>query len=342
MKKMMAALLAGVMVMGLVPAAAYADEPIKVALVYSGVLGDKGYNDLAHAGAERARADFNVEVTELESNEAADWELNFVAMADAGYDLVIGVSSQFHDIMMKHCPEYPDVKFAMIDGVCEAGDNVVSTMFAQNESSFIAGAVCAMMTSKTELEGINEQATIGWVGGMDIPVLQDFFIGFEQGAKYINPEIEVLQSFVGNFSDMLKAKELAAAQISQGADVINSVMGVGPLEAVNEAGVYGIGIDTNMDGLYPGHIVASTLKHIDNCVYQIIESVVNGTFEGGTSTYMDLAHDGVGMTDFSVFKETLGDQFPQDIVDKVEELTEMIISGEIVVDNAEGYGNPNK
>lgn len=346
MKKMMAAALSAVMAAGIMAGGAItasADEPIKVALVYSGFLGDKSFNDLAHDGAMKAQEDFGVEVQELESGEAADWEANFVAMADAGYDLVIGVSTQFQEIMEKHCPDYPDTKFAMIDGVCDAGDNVVSTLFAQNEGSFLAGAVAAMMTTKTDIPGINDEKIIGWVGGMDIPVLHDFYVGYEQGAKYIDPDIEILQSFAGTFTDALKGKELANAQINQGADVVMNVAnitGQGVMEAASDAGVYSIGVDTNQDSLYPGSVLTSMTKNVDNCTYQIIESVVDGTFQGGTSTYFDLARDGVGLTDFSVIKEYLGDKFPQDIVDMTDELKEKIISGEIVVDSYEGYGKP--
>lgn len=320
-------------------------EPVKVALVYSGFLGDKSFNDLAHAGAMKAQEMYGVEVQELESGEASDWEANFVAMADAGYDLVIGVSTQFLDIMDKHCPEYPDVKFALIDGVCDAGDNVVSSVFAQNEGSFLAGAAAAMFTTHTEIEGVNDKKIIGWVGGMDIPVLHDFYVGYEQGAKYIDPEIQVLQSFAGTFTDALKGKELATAQINQGADIVMNVAnitGIGAMEAASDLGVYAIGVDTNQDSLYPGHILTSMTKNVDECTFQIIESVVNDTFEGGTSTYMDLTHNGVGLTDFSVMKEAMGDKFPQEIVDKVEELKEKIASGEIVVESYEGYGNEAK
>ena len=324
-------------------AAETSGEPLKVALIYSGFLGDQSFNDLAHAGAEKAVEDFGIELQELESGEAADWEANFVAMADAGYDLVIGVSTQFLDIMERNCPNYPDTKFALIDGVSNAGDNVVSTLFAQNEGSFLAGAAAAMFTTKTEIEGVNEEKIIGWVGGMDIPVLRDFYAGFEQGAKYIDPDIQILQSFGSSMTDALKGRELANAQIDQGADIIMNVpniTGLGVMEACADRGVYAIGVDTNQDSLYPGHILTSMQKNVDTCTYQIIESAVNGTFEGGTATYMDLAHDGVGLTDFAVMKEALGDQFPEDIVEKVEELKEKVVSGEIVVNSYEGYEKP--
>ena len=161
--------------------------------------------------------------------------------------------------------------------------------------------------------------------------------------KYIDPDIQILQSFAGTFTDALKGKELATAQINQGADIVMNVAnitGQGVMEAASEHGVYSIGVDTNQDSFYPGSVFTSMTKNVDNCTYQIIESVVNGTFEGGTATYMDLAHDGVGVTDFAVMKEALGDQFPKDIEETVNELKEKVTSGEIVVDSYEGYGKP--
>lgn len=318
------------------------NAPLRVALIYSGFLGDKSFNDSAHIGAMKAIEDFGVEVKELESGESADWESNFVAMAAEGYDLVIGVSTQFLDIMEKHCNQYPDVKFALIDGVCE-GDNIASSVFAQNEGSFLAGAAAAMMTQKTDIDGINDEKIIGWVGGMDIPVLHDFFVGYEQGAKYIDPDIQILQSFAGTFNDALKGKELALAQFNQGADIIMNVAnitGMGVLEAAADEGKYAIGVDINQDDLFPGTILTSMTKNVDMCAYLVIESVVNGTFEGNSSIYMDVANGGVGLTDMSVMKNALGAQFPQDILEKVEELRQKIISGEIVVNSYEGFGRP--
>jgi len=261
-------------------------------------------------------------------------------MASEDYDLIIGVSTQFQEIMAKHCPEYPNKKFALIDGVVE-GDNIVSSTFAQNEGSFLAGAAAAMFTTKTDIEGVNEDKVIGWVGGMDIPVLQDFFIGYEQGAKYIDPDVQILRSFAGSFTDPLKGKELTLAQYSQGADIVMNVAsgtGVGILEAAKEDGKYAIGVDLNQDGEFPGSILTSMLKNVDQATYLAIESVVNGTFEGGSVTYLDISNGGVGLTDMSVMKEALGDKFPQDILDRIKELEEKVKSGEIKVDFYDGFG----
>jgi len=323
------------------PAAeASSDKPLKVALIYSGFLGDKSFNDSAHEGLLRAQSEFGIEFKEMESKEPADWESNFVAMASEDYDLVIGVSTQFQEIMQKHCPSFPDQKFAIIDGIVE-GDNIVSSTFAQNEGSFLAGAAAAMFTTKTDIEGVNEEKIIGWVGGMDIPVLHDFFVGYEQGAKYIDPDIQILQSFAGTFNDPLKGKELTLTQYSQGADIVMNVAsgtGVGILEAAKEAGKYAVGVDLNQDDVYPGSILTSMLKNVDQGVYLAIESVINGTYEGNTTTYLDINNGGVGLTDMSVMKTALGDKFPNDILDKVAELEEKVRSGEIVVEAYEGFG----
>ena len=219
--------------------------------------------------------------------------------------------------------------------------NVQSVSFAQNQGSFLAGAAAAMFTEKTEIDGVNEDAIIGWVGGMDIPVLHDFYTGYEQGAKYINPDITILQAFAGNWSDPLKGKELTLAQFEQGADIVMNVAsgtGVGVLEGAKESGKYAIGVDLNQDNDQPGAVLTSMVKRVDNACYLLIQSVVEGTFQGGTTTYLSLAEGGVSLTDFSVIKEYLGDKFPQDIVDKCAELEQKIISGEIVVENYEGFG----
>lgn len=314
---------------------------IRVCVAYSGNLGDKSYNDSCNIGSERAVKDFGVELKSLEGTTAEEWESNLVAACEDGYDLVICSSSNFEEYLKEHAPEYPDTKFAIIDTTVE-GDNIESISFAQNQGSFLAGAAAALFTQKTDIEGVNEDHIIGWVGGMDIPVLHDFYVGYEQGAKYIDPDIQILQSFAGTWNDPLKGKELTLAQYDQGADIVmNVAAGTGPgiLEAAAEAGKYAIGVDLNQDNDQPGHVLTSQLKRVDTACYLVIQSVVDGTFEGGSTQYLTLDNDGVSLSDFSVMKEALGDKFPQDIVDTVAELTEKIKSGEIKVENYEGFGD---
>ncbi len=315
----------------------------KVAVVFSGNLGDKSYNDSCFAGATKAAEDFGVEVKTLEGTEPSEWEANFLAAAEGGYDLVIASSSNLAEYLKKHAANYPDTKFAIIDTTVE-GDNIVSVSFAQNQGSFLAGAAAAMFTKMTDIQGVNEESTIGWVGGMDIPVLHDFYIGYEQGAKYIDPNIKILQSFAGTWNDPLKGKELTLAQYEQGADIVMNVAsgtGTGILEGAAEAGKYAIGVDLNQDNDKPGSVLTSMVKRVDNATYLLIQSVVEGTFKGGTEAYLTLTDGGVSLTDFAVMKEKLGDKFPQEIVDKVNELSEKIKSGEITVKNYEGFGPKN-
>ena len=339
MKKLVSLLLVLTLTLG-VAAMAAADDPVRVCIVFSGLLGDKSYNDSCLEGAKRAEADFGIELKTLEGTEATEWEQNLLAAAEGGYDLVICSSSNFQPYMEEHCASYPDVKFAVIDTTVP-GDNICSVSFAQNQGSFLAGACAALLTTRTEIPGINDKKIIGWVGGMDIPVLHDFFIGYEQGAKYIDPEIEILQSFAGDWSNPLKGKELTLAMYDTGADVVMNVAsgtGNGVLEGAKEAGHFAIGVDLNQDGDQPGAVFTSMVKRVDNACYELIKSVVEGTFQGNTTSYLDLVKGGVSLTDMAVVKEALGDKFPADIQEKIEELTDKVKNGEIVVENYEGFG----
>lgn len=352
MKKLISLALASLMALGLVAcgggsattttaaAAEGGDKQVKVCVVYSGNLGDKSYNDSCNIGAQKAAADFGVEIKNLEGTNAEEWKANFLAACEGGYDLVICSSSNFQTYMEESCKDYPDVKFAVIDTTVE-GDNILSVSFAQNQGSFLAGAAAAMFTTKTDIPGVNSDKVIGWVGGMDIPVLHDFYTGYEQGAKYIDPDIKILQSFAGTWNDPLKGKELTLAQFDSGADIVmNVASGTGPgiLEAAKEAGKYAIGVDLDQDNDQPGSVLTSMVKRVDTACYTIIESVVKDSFEGGGSLYLQVKDGGVSLTDFSVIKKALGDKFPQDIVDKTTELAKKITDGEITVTNYEGFG----
>ncbi|HBE78601.1 MAG TPA: BMP family ABC transporter substrate-binding protein [Firmicutes bacterium] len=316
-----------------------AKKPLKVAVILAGFLGDKSFNDSAFEGVKQAQKEFGIEYKVMESKVPADWESNLVAMAAAKYDLVIAVSTQFQDILKKHASEFPDVKFGLIDAV-DKEPNVVSAIFAQNEGSFLAGAAASIFTQKTNIANVNKDKVIGWVGGMDIPVLHDFLVGYIQGAKYIDPETKVLVSFAGTFNDPLKGKELTLAQYSQGADIVMNVAsntGNGILEAANQEKKYAIGVDLNQDDIYPGHILTSMMKRVDRASYLMIKSVVEKKFHGQEILRMNVANGGVALTDMSTMKKALGTKFPQDISDKIKKIEADIKSGKIKVDSYPGF-----
>ncbi len=149
---------------------------VRVCVVYTGNLGDKSYNDSCNMGAQKAVEDFGIELKSLEGTTAEEWEANLVAACEEGYDLIIGASSNIADYITEHGPNYPDTKFAVIDTTVDL-PNVESISFAQNQGSFLAGAAAALFTQKTDIKNVNEEHIIGWVGGMDIPVLHDFYTG---------------------------------------------------------------------------------------------------------------------------------------------------------------------
>jgi basic membrane protein A len=317
--------------------------PLKILLI-SLLEGDKSVVDSSVAGAKKAVRDFGVEVSYSQTSDPAEYENQVITGAEEGFDLVICATSQWLEFVEKHAPSYPDVNFGIIDTVAK-GDNVVSVVFAQNQGSFLAGAVAAMFTETVEFTNVNKDPVIGWVGGVDIPVLRDFYIGYEEGAKYINPNIKILQSFAGSWFDPLKGKELTTAMYEQGADIVMNVAsatGNGVLESAKENNLYAIGVDVNQDNDQPGSVVTSMLKENGEGVYQIIKKALeNKKFTGNESIYMDLAYGGVNLTDFSVFKSFCDDAEKAQIdkiLAKVDEIKQDILSGKIVVSNYEGYG----
>ena len=157
---------------------------IRVCIVYTGNLGDKSYNDSCNEGAQRAVKDFGIELKSLEGSTADEWKANLLSACEDGYDLVIGASSNIADFITEYGPSYPDTKFAVIDTTVDL-PNVESISFAQNQGSFLAGAAAAMFTQKTDIEGVNKDHIIGWVGGMDIPVLHDFYSFLQREEKHL-------------------------------------------------------------------------------------------------------------------------------------------------------------
>ena len=303
----------------------------RIALVPAGRIDQPGYIGLAGSGYLKACAEFGLVPKYWEGLSLEEWERNVRTAAEEDFDLIIGVGSTMADAIKNVAPEYPDLHFALVDQYV-GGDNVEGLIAQEHEGTFLAGALMAMMTTHTELEGINPQKVIGFIGGMDIPVIHRFLGGIVQGAKYIDPEVEVQVAYVGSFRDSPKAKELALAMFQdQDVDIIYSVAGsfgdTGVFEAVKETGLYGVGSDINWDMEVPGHILTSVLKKTDLIVRNCMERFLNGQFEkgehfyGAVGGYMDL-------TDMSA----MGDKIPQEFKDKIAEIKKAIAAGEIVVE----------
>lgn len=300
-------------------------KPLRVGIVLStGGLGDKSFNDSAYKGLEKAKEDLGIEFKYVEPASPAEDEEFLRQYADADYDLIIATGFQMTEAAKAVAADYPDLKFAMIDDVIDL-PNVKSLTFKEEEGSFLVGALAAMM-SKT--------GTIGFVGGMENPLIKKFQVGYEQGAKYVNPKIKVLSVYTTGpnpFNDPVRGKENAISEINQGADVVYHAAGgtgIGVIDAAKEKGVYAIGVDSDQDGVAPGTVLTSMIKRVDVAVYDTVKSVKDGDFKPGLTVY-GVAENGVGMTDFKFTKEKIG----AEKIAKLDEIAKKIADKEIIVNN---------
>ena len=292
---------------------------IHVGIVFDiGGKDDRSFNAAAWAGVKCAEAGMlpdgktscgkpamDIVLRDVEPGNPVSIEPAMRAFAERGYDLVIGIGFAQSPIMEKVARDYPNIHFAIIDGVIFEDDgktpkaNVASLVFKEHEGSYLVGLI-AGMTSKT--------GTLGFIGGMDIGLIHRFEGGFEQGAKAANPKIQVIQNYVGvtdaAWNNPGKGKEIALAQISKGADVIFTAAGnsgLGAFDAVEQSGKdasgrathFVIGVDSNQNMVKPGFVLTSMVKHVDNAVYDIVKDVVNHKFQGGFHVF-GLDTDGVG------------------------------------------------
>jgi len=319
---------------------AWAASPKKIGLICAtGGLGDKSFNDIAFAGATQAKEEFNVEFDYVEPKAVAEYEgyQRDFAMSQE-YEIIICVGFDQADALNKIAAEYPNQKFILVDMAVEQ-PNVASLLFKANEGSFLLGVVAANMSQSKK---------IGMIGGMDIPLIRDFFVGFEAGVKWANTGAEVLPGvFVGNWADPTKGKELAISLIDSGADIIwpaAGKSGLGALEAAQERGVFGMGVDA-CQCYINDKMLASMTKRVDIAVYETIKSAYEGTFQGGIIE-KGAAEGWVGMCrlpeEEKFWEEKYGFthsiSIPQEILEKVIDAREKIKTGEIKVPRPTEFG----
>ena len=303
---------------------------LKVGLAYDiGGRGDQSFNDAAAAGLDKAKADLGVQTKELEASngepESAKEE-RLRVLATAGYNPVIAVGFAYSGSVAKVAKEMPDTKFAIIDDAAAVGDNIANLLFASEQGSYLVGVAAALKTKTNN---------IGFVGGVDVPLINTFQAGFEAGVKATNPKAKVQVKYLtqppdfSGFGDPAKGKTAAAGMFDAGADIVFQVAGGsggGVFEAAKAAGGKAIGVDSDQyltaDPKVKDVIMTSMLKKVDVAVYDFITSVNDDKFTAGTTTY-DLAKDGVGYA-------TSGGQV-DDIKTQLEAAKAKIISGEIKV-----------
>jgi len=332
-----------VLVLGMVPEATAKESPItKVALVLNGTLGDKSFFDSAARGVELAEADLPIKAKVIEAGyDPSKWEPALEDAAASDYNIVIVGTWQMVDYVQDIAPRYPSKKFIVFDAVVDYSSgnlsNVYCMTYKQNEGSYLAGLYAALV-STSGLPMSNDAKVIGVIGGQDIPVINDFIVGYRQGALAVDPKMKVLVQYVGNWSDAAKAKEIALAMITQGADVIFNVAagaGVGIFEAVRERKCYAIGVDSDQAMLFKetapemtAHILTSMVKNIDKSIYRALQLYCKGKLAFGQAEALGILEGAVGLA-----KNQYYDQYtPGGIKAKVLKAEKDILSGNVVVD----------
>ncbi len=283
---------------------------------------DKSFNGAAFAGATLAEKELGVEIKVVESADDTAFEPSLRAFAEREYPLVLGIGFAQVDALKKIAPQFPKTHFAIVDGTVES-PNVASIHFDEHEGSFLVGYLAALV-SKTK--------KIGFIGGMDVPLIRRFQMGYEAGAKAADPKVTFVSNYAGvnssAWSNPGRGKELALDQYSQKVDVIFAAAGatgLGVFDAAEEKVAFVIGVDSNQNALKPGRVLTSMLKRVDTAVFQIIKDEQNSKFSGGIRSY-GLREKGV---DYSV--DDANRKLIEPYLEKLETLKAKIIKGEVKV-----------
>jgi basic membrane protein A len=309
-------------------------DAVDVGIVFDmGGRGDKSFNDGAYIGAERAEKELGVRVRFIEPGEGSDREAGLRLLAAEGMEIVIGVGFIFTDDLTQLAKEYPKTNFAGVDyslstdkdgKVIQPPDNLAALKFREEQGSFLVGAIAAL---------VGKSKKVGFVGGMNFPLIHKFEMGYTAGVKQVCADCEVLVQYAGvtpeAFRNPGKGKELALSQYQQGVNVIfhaSGSTGLGVFEAARQTKKVAIGVDADQYNEAPGFVLTSMVKRVDNAVFDAIKRVKEKRFKGGIYQY-GLAEDGVGY----VYDEHNKDLIPADVRARVEALKQEIIAGRIVV-----------
>lgn len=306
---------------------AFAEDAATPALIYDmGGKFDKSFNEGAFNGAEAYKEKTGGEYRDFEIQAEAQREQAVRRFAEDGNNPVVATGFAYSSILESVIPDYPDTMFVTIDGWVDPGafPNILNVGFKEHEGSYLVGIMAAMAS---------KSGTVGFVGGMDIPLIHKFGCGYAQGVKSVNADAKIIQNMTGTtasaWNDPVKGSELTKAQVEEGADVVYHAAGgtgVGVLQAAADAGILGIGVDSNQNGMHPGSVLTSMLKRVDNAVESVFTQASEGTLEGGVLT-LGLAEGGVDVA----LDDNNKDLVSEEMLAAVEEAKAKIIAGEIVV-----------
>ncbi|SMC97971.1 BMP family ABC transporter substrate-binding protein [Rhizobium sp. RU36D] len=336
-------LLAGSALLGGFAGQGHAEEPKKVVFLVNGNLGDKSYFDLGAKGMEMIKAKYGdkVETKVIEmGTDQTKWLPTFQDVSDQDFDVIVACTFEISDIMTEVAPEYPDKTYILIDGVMpyDKGDygNVYSVVFKQNEGSYLAGMLAAGLIKDGTLPA-SDGNNIGFLGGMDIPVINDFLTGYIEGAKAVNPDIKVAISYAGSFNDAAKGKELALAQYRSGTAIgfnVAGLTGLGQIAAGKEVNKYSIGVNSDQEAIFrdtdpamADKVATSMLKNVEVTLARAYDLYVDGKLPVGQVEAIGLKENAVGLAENGVMAKLAKDELKKQIADAKAK----IIAGDIKV-----------
>ncbi len=305
-------------------------KPIKIALVTDvGGVNDQSFNQSAWEGLSRAQKDLGIKASYIESKQDADYMPNLETLYDSKNDLIWGIGFKMADRVLEAAKQNPNQKYAIID--FSYGDktpsNVIGVLFKEQEASFLVGYIAGKM-SKT--------GKIGFVGGMDVPVIHRFQYGFDAGVLYANPKAKIYEQYAESFTDAAKGKAIANQMYKNGADIVFHAaggVGDGVIEAAKEKNLWAIGVDRDQSDLAPNNVLTSAMKRVDNAIYDVAKKMKNGEFDGGKTLTYGLKDGGVDIA------PTTKKHVPQSILDEVSKIKADIISGKITTPSSKDAFN---
>ena len=305
------------------------NKTLKIGMVAdTGGINDESFNQSAWEGLQQAQKDLGVEIKVIESKQASEYVSNIDSLVDEGMDLVIGVGFTMKDAIQEEAKNYPDQQFAIIDETYDSiPKNVTPILFKENEATFLTGLIAGRMT-KANL--------VGFIGGMENPIIGRFEYGFKYGVKTANSAADVKTQYAGTFSDAAKGKSIANQMYGNNMDIILSAAGatgLGAIESAKENNKYAIGVDKDQSSLAPNNVLTSALKKVNVGVYNVVKELVNGNLQGGQAKVYGLKEDGVGIP------ESTKNLVPQEVLDYVNEMKEKVKNGDIKVPATESEYN---
>lgn len=322
------------------------DEGTNVGMVYAtGGLGDQSFNDMAHTGIQEAEAEFDLSYQNAEPDgpeDVGELQRRFASSEDPDYDLICCIGFVQETDLVDNAQEFSDQNFMIVDAVVQDEDgnfidNVANYIFREQEGSFQVGVLAGMLTGMEYDHGGGSTKTdeqmVGFVGGMEIPLIERFEAGYKAGVKYVDENIAFTSAYAGDWNDPSTGQEIASSMYDDGADIVYHAAGgtgSGVFEAAQSEGRYAIGVDHDQSVTaeeFSDVIIASMIKRVNVAVYNSAENVINGEFRGGELNDLGLAEDGVG----AVIGQDFEGEIPTEITDEIESTREAIIDGDIDV-----------